>query len=405
MLKKVWSGVGQMLDAETLSGVDATFEKHVLTPADVLVLKVAGDPPREFGVQLLRVIDDSTLQVAPQSGEDLGQLENEPLELTVLREVQQPCTVCAQAGLVAESDHQHCMWTNQRLHKDYPYFYSESARQLAVSLLRDKGDAVQSVRMGHNREVTLRCLTYQENDLLLEWADYLTSKNTAEELVAQLLGQGRLALALINDGAGRSPLKSLKPEEHAAKSQDRLPLLLSFFKHLPDVYVLSLVAAVGRLEGLVAEVCAEDLNDEDFSQDERLHLCDALITAGPQSPPILGEVKLFNKTSPVVFQALSNDETSRVSQWLVEMQRKLEVEQAVTFSVHRKRNFDALVYLAANFVADARKQFDPRKSTLEERVSYLATLPMPLFYMYVRAASLFRQRCNAATEMSVVGNF
>jgi hypothetical protein len=405
MLKKVWSGIGQMLDDETLSGVDATFQKHRLEPSDVILLKRAGDPPLEFGVQLLRVVTETELQVLPQSGEDLATFVDEPLEITVMREVNQPCATCVQAGLVAESDHRHCLWTNQRLHRDHPHYYSDGARQAVVKLLREKGDVEQTVRMGHSRTVTLRCLTYQENDLILEWNDHLEDKGTNEDLQAQLLGQGRLALALRDDGQGRSPLASLKPEEGTLASHARMPLLLSFFKHVPDVYVLSLVAAVGRLEGLVAEVCAEALEDDDLTEDDKLRLCDALITAGPTSAPVLGEVKVFDKASPLVFQAQSNEEISRVAQWIAETQRKLEVEHSARFTVHRKRNFDALVYLASNFVADERRQFDPRKSTLEERVTYLASLPMPLFYMYVRAASLFRQRCNAATEMSVVGNF
>lgn len=406
MLVKVWSGLVQFLTDTALQAHEAKFKFLCVVATDRLVLvESEGDAPNSAAnypaVECIRAVEDDTLEVRLEGSVDelLGKL----VELQIWRDVNKPCGICARAGLPAESDHKHCDYTRERLPLTYPFAYSAKVRDHAIQTLLTTGKFVAKIPvLAGKRTVTVHSTTFSENDAKREWEQgFLTDagKDRSVGYYSEQEARIHMAFVLDDDGSGNSPFKALTPEHQQLPSVQRAKLMMDFFKNYSDTYYRVLLEQVRRVDGLIEEVCAEDIHDH-YTDEQVLQLTEDMLN----NLSFVTTVNIFGGKGQVLFTNATLDTIGKANEWAENAINDIRKDSNGVILKLRELDIQTVAKLAAEFRGDQRTTFDDN-SSFDERLLYLMDLPLPLFYMYVRAGNVWRLRALRAGEVDAVGNF
>lgn len=410
MLTKVWSGPVQFLTAAVLHAPNANFKFLQIANTDKLILLNTQEGEHTTTItypalECLRVLETDSLEVRVEpSAVELDSTATQAIELQIWRNIETPCGVCARAGKPAEADHKHCDITRERLPLQYPYAYSMKARDQAIATLIREGAYVAKVPLlNGQRTITIHSTTFMENDAKREWEQvFLTEGNGKDRSLTYYSEQeARLHLAYVldDDGNGNSPAKSLTPEHQQLPSVQRSKLMMDFFKTYSDTYYRVLLEQVRRVDGLVEEVCAEDLVDH-YTAAQMIELTDDILN----NKRFTADVNIFGDKGKVYFTNVTTEDVSNANDWAEKLVAEIRKDSNGVILKFRELDILTVAKLAAEFRGDTRKQFS-NESKFEERIEYLMMLPQPMFHMYVRAGNLWRLRVLKASEVDAVGNF
>lgn len=405
MLTKVWSGLVQLLSDTVIQGADARFkhlrvsnsDKLVLVPPDSADAKASAQYPE---VECIRVLEEDTLEVRFDGSVDA--LRDELQEIQIWRNIDEVCPICARAGVPAELDHKHCEFTRERLPREYPYSYKQSVRDHATKLLLTTGRFDTAVPLLNGKRVLrVHSTTFSENDAKREWEQsFITEgRDRSMNYYSEQEARVHLAFVLDDDGNGSSPFKALSEEHKRLDSLPRTKLMMDFFKSYPDTLYRVMLEQVRRVDGLVDEVCAEEVVDH-FTDKDYLALTEDLLLGNK----FVTEVRIFGGKGKVFFTNASTEDIDKANEWAENIINDIRKDNKGVILKLRELDIQTVAKLAAEFRGDNRRQFDD-DSEFIDRLSYLMELALPLFYMYVRAGNAWRLRALKAAEVDAVGNF
>jgi hypothetical protein len=408
LLVKVWSGSAEFITGNTLHAKGANFTRLRVSNRDKLVILPAAPADATPGtpkltlpdVECVRLLEDDLVEVHAE-GFDAA-LTAVPIDLQIWRTLERACPVCERAGLFEESDHKHCELTRERLSLSYPHAFSPAQRERAMKELLETGAFSMVVPLFNaKRKVAIHSTTFAENDAKREWEQEFigTAKDYSITYYAEHEARVHAAYALDDDGSGNSPFKALTEDHKNLPSPARTKLMAAFFKDYSDSAYRILLEQIRRMDSLIEEVCAENLADH-YTEAELLNLCEDLAT----NCKVLSEVRYFNGQGKVFFTNAGMEQVDRAREWADNLTREVRKENNGMILRPRAQDIETLALLATEFRGDQRQRFTD-DSAFEDRVAYLMELPMPLFYLYVRAGNIWRLRTFKAAEPAMVGNF
>ena len=361
--------------------------------------------------RVLQVASDTTLVLdgLPEVGfvSLFGGGDQVFVKAEVLRLVGDTCGVCELAGKTAESDHRHCLMCNAEMAiapEGAPLLANcdDCIKAAREKLLRTNTIARDFSLFGGKLKVSVHSRTIEEGDFIQEWQDQfkreLGGRTTA--FFFDEVAKSALAIVLDNDGEGGRPM-AIAPEDMDAKQA--VPLAMKHFKDFPESRYKLTLSCMSRIDKLVEEACFYRIEDKS-TKDELMELAEQLATS---KAPVTGVVKLWDGLEALTFcdpKKERADEADAFAELIIANYRQHGGPGAQEMSDARKTFTKSVCRLAAKFVGDSKGRFTP-ETPFQERLTYLMTLPIPLYYLYIAAVNVWDARVVKAGSVEVVGNF
>ena len=411
-LVTLWEGQGIINVKDTVFAPLGRFVSAGVQTGDTVILKDVADPAVVETTEVIQVDGEDRLFVKPNpltatsyqmaDGTTVTTGTRE-LMVQVVRPVAKPCPVCKADGVVAESDHLHCPRCKAHKPVDEKGLPADGRThcidcvQRAREMLAKSNHFQETVPMfGGKLPVTVHARTVQECDFMQEWQDRLIieTPQATTQWVLDESSRAALALGLDDDGKGNCPRNMV-----AGTTDDpsvRIPLICRMFKDYNAGVYRAMLAALDRLDSLVEDACVYRIEEEP-TEEELLVLADALATSEGE---VRGTVSIWDGLEVITFAAPSQselDEANSFAEAIIQANKGKILDGRARFLI-------TLARLAANFRGDSKQHFD-EEATFDERLNYLFTLPMPMYYLYIHAGNAFNKRVARASELDVLGNF
>jgi len=396
-LSTLWSGEGVLDDKDRLTCPLARFVTLGVVPGDLVDLKSTSGNGL---VKVLQVEGEETLTI-----EDLNEAlsytgtTEGPFEVKVQRIIDKPCPMCQKLGRPKESDHLHCV----RCQAERPLNDKGGHCQACIKWARQ--ELVQHLRFEMEFplfrgkvKVKLHARSVTECDSMQEWQDRMLLDNPklSTNFVLENSAKAALAIALDDDGYGAKP-SDLVNEGTPDDPYVRLPIMMKHFKGMSDAYYKALLTSLHRLDTLVEDACVYKI-DAKYTEEQLMELAERLALKRPDEE-VTGAITLFDGLEVLTFRVASTEEIEEAEQFteaFIQGNRGKMLDGRGVF-------VKALARLACIFMEDSKAGFDG-STPFAEKLGYLMTLPMPLYYLYLAAGRIWMQRVREASEPEVLGN-
>jgi hypothetical protein len=321
------------------------------------------------------------------------------VEVILSRVLDDPCPVCDEAEAPRELDHVHCPGCNAVVVFNSAGIINCQAcidkmiDRLAVGVHIEETVPI----FGGKRTIVIHSRTVGECDEIQEWQDALMSANAnlTTQYVLDETKKVAVAVAVDDDGQGAAPrdlCATLPPE---ATPIDRITVMSKHFKSHPAAYFNAILVQVGKLDSLMEDACKYAIKD--VPTETQLMILGEQVAIGPY--PVLGKVALWGGKVNLTFTSPSLealDDANAFAENFIQAHKKRMFEGRAKFIV-------SMASLAAHFRGDHITRFD-EDSTFDERLNYLLTIPMPLYYLYLAGGNVWQLRLNKSSEAEVLKN-
>jgi len=395
--------------------VSPTARFHTLGAQAGDLVDLIGPSGQHAAGRILRVVSETTLVIEGQPEMGFGALfggdpredgvgDEIVVQCTVVRLVAEPCRHCEEQGVPAESDHRHCLSCRERipLARDTRYANCDVCiRGMRARLVAGNAIDQEYAMFNGKLKVKVHARTAEEGDFVQEWQDHfqreLGGRTTAYFL--DEVAKACLAVVLDDDGNGNRPMAVVEDPDLDAKIA--VALAMKFFKDQRESRYKLTLSCMSRLDKLVEEACFYRIVEKDTKQQVEA-LAEQLCTS---TGPVTGEVELWDGMERVTFwdptKELSDEADgyaeTMIAAYLASSRGVLHMSDA------RKTFTKTVCRLACRFVGDSKVSYQPT-GDFKQRLGYLLSLPLPLYYLYMTAANVWDRRVLRAGSPEVVGN-
>lgn len=347
------------------------------------------------------------LQVESEESLTVGEVAREPLvapggstvlpTVKVSRLVKEPCPICREAGEVAATDHFHCMWCRTKRVPDERVANCPTCiAEMRAKLIQSNQVVERFEVLRGKRTIVLHGRSVSESDSIQEVQDQSIILNPKLSMFFYSEDAAKLALAyaLDDDGTGKNPAM-LVQEGTPTEATVRLPIMIKHFRGMNDAYYKAILRCLHRLDTLIEDACIERIEDPSTDEDI-LELAEQLATSIEE---VTGEVSIFGGRETLVFAAPSRELVDEANAFAEQF---IQANQGKCLK-GRERFIYGLARFVAYFRADSKAIYGS-DSGFNERIAYVMSLPMPLYYLYLSAAGVWQRRLNRASEVTTLGN-
>lgn len=422
-LSLLWQGDGELKGDDTLLAPMALFIARGVVPGDAVEL--TSPAGKQMMVEVLAVSTDDALIVHATPGPDQVEavLPVGPVSIRVLRRMDRPCPVCERKGVVKELiaarvgeevtlTHLHCSWCEAEMSADHGTINCEGCMAtVRERLLRDHTDLDQEMKLfGGKRVIKVRPRTVEDGDAIQSFQDAMVLGNPglSTQYVLNETKKAALALTLEDDGQGKKPSDLVTATDMTPRQ--RVLLMGKHFKGMNQGYYNALLSALGRYEALIEDACRYRI-DETYPEEELLILSEAIATS---PTPVTGTVSLWDGAETLEFVVPTTDqleEADAMAETIIQENKDHMMEGRAKFII-------AWCRTACHFKGDSKVTFKEETTYipgpdgkpvpytvngLEERMQYIGTLPIALYYLYLSASNVWQRRVARASDVEVVG--
>ena len=401
-MSEMWRGEGVSDDRDVLLCPAARFIVAGVRRGDVLDMSRGEVSVRAAVIQ---VVGEESLMFQVlgrpnESEQSSGLSDMPPGEVTVVlsRVLEDPCQTCDKLFAPREQDHIHCPGCNAVVPFNPAGIINCPACIEGMIQRLIGGVHVENTVPIFNgkRTITIHAKTVGESDEIQEWQDAVMSanKNFTTQYILDETKKAAVAIAVNDDGHGKSPrdlCATLPPE---ATPIDRITVMMKHFKSFPAAYFNAVMVQVGQLDALLEDACKYAIKDE--PSEEELMVLGEQVAIGPY--PVLGRVSLWDGKVQITFTSPSLeaiDDANAFAENFIQAHKSRMFEGRAKFIVSFAR-------LVAHFRGDHMTRFG-EDSTFDERLDYLMSIPMSLYYLYLAAGNVWQHRLNKSSETSILG--
>lgn len=399
----IWDGDGVTDDRDVLTCPMARFTLIGARRGDVVELTRGNITVR---CAVLKVMSDESLVF--QSIDRTQESEQSPgiasippgdVGVVLTRRVEKPCAQCPK-GSPRELDHLHCAGCNTVVEYNESGIVNcdECINSMIAQLCMSTHVSREVPLFKGKKTISIHARTVSECDSIQEWQDsiIIDNRTISTQYVLDESKKASVAFAVDDDGNGNNPRQLLDEADKDIKPAERVNLMMKHFKGHPVAYFNAIMTAVGQLDSVVEDACKYAIKDA--PTEEELMLLGEQIAIGPY--PVLGKVGVWDDKITLTFTSPmleAVEDANAFAENFIQAHKDKMLEG-------RAKYIFGLAMLAVHFRGDHMRQFK-EDSTFGDRLNYLLTLPMALYYLYLAAGNIWQHRVHKASGADILGKY